>query len=285
MRYYLRIFLVFILFCSCDAIINETYHKMTMDKRRMLSAEYTQLAKRLERGSPDNMKLLEKAIRINPSNDQAHYELSIPYLYNGLFEKWNYHIDRAIDLNAQAWQGMRGYYKLLYLKDFGSALFDLDATDTLTIEQTDYAHNMSMDYLRGLCYLGLKNYDKSKEYFQIFVDKETVAVGEKFVDENAFLYLGILDAGKGFHQEAINYFDRAIKFEEGLADVYYHKAKCLVRLNRIQEAKEQIGIAKLKFSEGYYLRGYMYRAQEQIYSNDIETLEQLIYKAIAENQI
>ncbi|NNF21025.1 MAG: hypothetical protein HKN67_03720, partial [Saprospiraceae bacterium] len=64
---------------------NETYHHMSPDERRTLSADYTQLAKRLERGSSQNMRLLEKAIRINPSNDLAHYELSIPYLHNGMY--------------------------------------------------------------------------------------------------------------------------------------------------------------------------------------------------------
>ena len=63
---------------------------MTPDQRRKLSSEYTQLAKKLESGSSKHMRLLEKAVRINNTNDQAHFELSLPYLYNGIYDKWDY---------------------------------------------------------------------------------------------------------------------------------------------------------------------------------------------------
>lgn len=249
---------------------------MTPDERRKLSADYTQLAKRLERGSPQNMRLLEKAIRINPSNDLAHYELSIPYLNSGLYEKWNVHISRAIELNPQAWQGWRGYYKLFYLRDYGGALVDLDATDTLTVNQTDYAQNMSVDYLRGLSYLGLNNLVKAQEYFNLYIENERESVGEKFINENAFLYLGIIENKKANYDEAIQYFERATQFEQGLADVYYHKAKALMHLKMPGEARAQLNIAREKYEEEKFLRGYMYEMPEQIYHSSLVILEKKI---------
>ncbi|NNK89577.1 MAG: hypothetical protein HKO89_03135 [Saprospiraceae bacterium] len=253
---------------------------MSPDERRTLSADYTQLAKRLERGSSQNMRLLEKAIRINPSNDLAHYELSIPYLHNGMYEKWNNHITQAVELNPQAWQGWRGYSKLFFLRDYGGALVDLDATDTLTVDKTDYAQNMSVDYLRALCYLGLNNLEKSREYFMIYTEKEEASVGEKFVNENAFLYLAIIELMDEKPGTALEYLNRAVKFEEGLADMYFHKARALYKLNFVKEARESFEKAKALFDEGRYLRGYRYEAIEQIYESDFQRLKDKLFSEV-----
>jgi tetratricopeptide (TPR) repeat protein len=89
-----------------------------------------------------------------------------------------------------AWQAWRGYDRLFYFRDYAGALFDLDATDTLTWDQVDYPQNISVDYLRGLCYMGLKDYDRAIEYFKKFAEDEATKVGEEFIDEAVFLYLG-----------------------------------------------------------------------------------------------
>jgi len=261
------------LFCQCDHLSNETYHKMSPNERRELSADYTQLAKKLELGSPKNMRLLEKAIKINPKNDLAFLELSMPYLYRGLIHEWSIYIDEAIRLNPQAWQGWRGYYKLFYFRDYGGALFDLDATDTLTVNQTDYAQNMSVDYLRGLCYLGLKNLDKAEEYFKIFIDKETEENGAEFVDENAFLYLGIIKNYRKDYDQAIKHFERALRYETGIADVHFHQARSFFEIGENNRAQKELEKAKLLLEEKKQLRGFQYEAIEQIYQSDITNLE------------
>jgi tetratricopeptide (TPR) repeat protein len=267
-------FLVGILILSgCDMISNETYHKLSINERRKLSADYTQLAMRLEMGSPKNMRLLEKAIRINPKNDLAYHELSIPYLYRGMLKEWAEYSNTAIKLNPQAWQGWRGYYKLFYFRDYGGALFDLDATDTLTVDQTDYASNMSVDYMRGLCYLGLKNFDKAEEYFNIYIEKETAENGAAYVDENAFLYLGIIKNYRKDYMAAVQQFERALLYETGIADVHYHKARALYAMGQNQEAEIDLEKAKTLMQEQKYLRGYFYEALEQIYESDIKRLE------------
>lgn len=276
--------MVFFVLSSCDYVSNETYHKMSPDERRARSAEYTQLAKRIELGSSENMRLLEKALRINPSNDQAHFDLSLPYLYNGIYDKYHEHISKAIELNPQAWQGFRGYHKLFYLRDFGGALVDLDATDSLTIDQTDFAQNMSVDYMRAICYYGLSNLEKSKEYFEIFIEKERSAVGESFIDENAFLFLGMIENKKGDYDQALNYFDRAVKYENGQADVHYHRAYSLQMLDNLDEAQREIEKAKSLYEEGKYLRGYNYETIGQIYLSDILNREEDIINHDKESQ-
>jgi tetratricopeptide (TPR) repeat protein len=220
--------------------------------------------------------LLEKAIRINAKNDLAWRELSIPYLYAGLLEEWNRYSDKAVQLNPEAWQGWRGYNRLYFFRDYAGALFDLDATDTLTKNQIDYPQNISVDYLRGLCYMGLKDYRKSIEYFEKFVDDESIKLDPPFVEETAFLYMGIIANREGRFQDAITLFERGLMYEEGYADFNFHMAESFCFLGDVQNATKQIEIAKIKFNDNKYMRRYQGEAIEQIYLSDIDALDEQI---------
>ncbi len=274
LRFCLSIILVCIALQSCVKLSNERYNRLTIDERRALSAEYTQLAKRLEMGSAKNMQLLDKAVRINPKNDLAWRELSLPYLYAGMYEEWNQHIVKAIELNAQAWQAWRGYDRLFFFRDYAGALFDLDASDTLTRNQVDYPQNISVDYLRGLCYFGLKDYDKSVEYFQSFVQDETIKLGEGYLDESVFIYLGLIAIRQNKLKTAIGYFQRGNKFEESFADFNFHLAKVYCILDETELAQKELDIARNKFEDNNRLRGYRFEAIEQIYLSDIDALQE-----------
>ena len=284
MKLFFLSILTILLLSGCDKLSNETFHHMTPDQRRKLSSEYTQLAKKLESGSSKHMRLLEKAVRVNNTNDQAHFELSLPYLYNGIYDKWNYHISRATELNPQAWQGWRGYYKLFYLKDYGSALFDLDATDTLTIDQTDYAQNMSVDYMRGLCYLGLENFEKAREYLNLYIEKEGDEVGRKFIDESAFLYLAIMAFEESKYELALENIEESIKYEEGQSDMYYYKARALIELDRKDEAEKALMKADSLYEEGQYMRGYYYEMPRQLYKKKLDDLAKQISEQADQNE-
>lgn len=277
LKYCLSIFIVAILFCSCFELSNETFYHLTWDERKKLSIEYTHLAKLLERGSPENMRLLEKAVIVDPKNDLAWRELSLPYLYAGMIKDWNENMSKAVELNAEEWQAWRGYQKLYFFRDYSGALFDLDATDTLTRNQVDYPQNISVDYLRGLCYLGLKQYDKSTEYFQKYIKDESQKVGEKYVDETAFLYLGIVANYQEDYETAIGYFNRAIAYESGPADIDYHKASAMLKLGEIDKAQELLLNAKKKFKDDERLKAFFYEAIEELYIQDIRTLEARLY--------
>lgn len=266
---------------SCYKLSDGSFRQLGENERRRLSADYTQLAKRLESGSPRNMMILEKAVRIDPRNDLAWRELSLPYLNAGMYSEWSQYIERAIRLNPQAWQAWRGYDRLFYFRDYSGALFDLDATDTLTRNQVDYPQNISVDYLRGLCYFGLKDYSKSTEYFEKFIQDETQKLGESYVDESAFLYLGLIALERGRWESARAYFERGLKFEESFADFNFYLAQIACLRDEPEEARAQLDRARDKFNDGNYLRAYRYEAIGQLYPSDFKMLEEQINYAIA----
>lgn len=279
-KYFLSLLFIIIL-TSCYKFSDETFRHLSVNERRSLSAEYTQLAKRLESGSPRSMMILEKAIRINPKNDLAWRELSLPYLNAGLYKEWHTHIDKAIELNPEAWQAWRGYDRLFYFRDYSGALFDLDATDTLTRNQVDYPQNISVDYLRGLCYFGLKDYNKSIEYFNKFIIDETEKLGEAYVEEAAFLYLGLISMENGKWEEARAHFQRGLKFEDSFADFNFHLARIFCLEDNPLEAAGQLEIARNKFEDGNYLRAYRYEAICQLYKSDFDALDEQINYSLA----
>lgn len=273
-KYYLNLGVVLLMFCSCDRLSNERYNHLSIDERRALSAEYTQLAKRLEIGSPDNMEILEKAIRINPKNDLAWRELSLPYLYSGMYEEWSGYIEKAIELNPEAWQAWRGFDRLFYFRDYAGALFDLDASDTLTRNQVDYPQNISVDYLRGLCYFGLNDHVKSIEYFERYIEDEGEKVGEAYIDESVFLYLGLIYERTGNYGKAFEMFERGLKFEDSYADFNFHMARLFCYEDKLEEALQQFEIARKKYEDNNRHRAYRYEAIMQLYASDLDNLEE-----------
>ncbi len=276
-KYFLSVAMLSIVaLTSCVKLSNESFRHLSIDERRSLSAEYTQLAKRLESGSPKNMQLLDKAVRINPQNDLAWRELALPYLYAGMFEEWHKYISKAIELNPEAWQAWRGYDRLFYFRDYAGALFDLDATDTLTRGQVDYPQNISVDYLRGLCYMGMKDYNYAIEYFEKHIVEESEKVGDAYVDEAVFLYMGLIKIEQGLLQEALKQFDRGQKYEDSFADFHFHRARIYCILDEAEKAKEELELAKQKFADENRLRGYRYEAIGQLYRSDYELLEEQI---------
>lgn len=276
LKYCLSLCVAICILSSCDNLSNETYYHMSDEERKTKSLDYTALAGLLERGSPKSMRLLEKAVRLDPNNDRAWRELSLPYLYAGLIEEWNKNITKAIEVNPQAWQSWRAHDRMYYFRDYAGALFDLDATDTLTKNQVDYAQNTSVDFLRGVCYLGMHDYPKSEEYFNIYIEDEQAKVGDKFVDETAFLYLGIIALYKDNYSQAIEYLKRGIKYEEGYADYHYHLARAYCFLGDIKQASSEIEIALKKFDDNNHLRGFRYESVEQIYRAQIVNLSESI---------
>lgn len=265
--------IVIIFMTSCDRLSKETYHKLSEHEKRKLASNYLSLGNLLEDGSPKKMRLLEKAARIDPRNELVWKEMAGPYLIRGKYKEWNEYYEKAIELNPEAWQAWRGHSKLFYFKDYGGALFDFDATDTLTVDKTDYVGVTTVDYLRGLCYYGLKNYNKSKEYFDKYLKIENAKEGTKEIDATAHVYLGLIANYYQDYKLAIETMEEGIKVNDELADLHYHKAYAHFMKGEIESAAADLQRAKDLFEEDKYHKNRFYEVIEQIYKRDLTELE------------
>jgi hypothetical protein len=250
---------------------------LSLNARKKLSVELlNQGENQYPQGSPDNMNLIEMAIEADPKNSAALRELSVPYLKRGLPHEWKPLFDKAVDVDPVSWQGWRGYLKLFFYRDYEGAIQDLNATDTLTPNFTDYPQSMSVDYLRGLAHLGLKNYPAAKTWMSKYINEVTANLGEPWVDVNAFLYRGLINEHLDENDSAFQDLVTHLKYYNNSADGHYHLARIELKKGNIAAANDHAANALPLFKKGYYMSVNYVETFEQIYLSDIENLQKKI---------
>ncbi|PTX64143.1 hypothetical protein C8N46_101754 [Kordia periserrulae] len=226
-KYFLSLAIVLCLF-SCEDEIDRK--KRALDSFHYGMQHY--------QGTEESINAFARAVELDPTHAESWRELSIPFLKRGMPHLWKPYIDKAVELDPITWQGYRGYNYLWFYRDYKSAIADFDATDTLTPNFTDAPQGHSVDYWRGIAYLGLKEYDNCIAYFDKHIQKETEETGEDWVEHEAFLYRGIAHYEKNktqFHsiynpkifEAALNDFNTILKYNSDFADANYYKALTL----------------------------------------------------------
>jgi tetratricopeptide (TPR) repeat protein len=224
-------------------------------------------------GSVESMQKLEEAIAIDPNNCDALRELSVAYLKRGLPHKWKPQYDKAVACHPEIWQPWRGYLYLWFYRDYKKALADFDASDILTPNFIDQPQGHSVDYWRGIAYLGLKDYENALLYFNKFIDTETKEWGEDVVEVTGFLYRGIVYYNTGNFKMASEDFDRVLKYNLGRsADAKYYKA-LILKSEKNNEALQLVISAIEDFNDGYFNQRDYVETICQIYLEDLQLLK------------
>jgi tetratricopeptide (TPR) repeat protein len=256
---------------------SDNFKDYSLSDRKRMSVEYLENGeKNFRQGSPENMELIEIAIKLDPNNAAAWRELSVPYLKRGMPHEWKPLFDKAVEIDPIAWQGWRGYLKLFFYRDYVSAIKDFNATDTLTPNFTDYPQSMSVDYLRGLAYLQLDDKQKALDYFTKYIDEVTAKSGEDWVDVDAFIHRAIVFIKLSELEKAKLDLEKCLKYYSSSSDSYYHLSEINYQLNNKEIAKEQIMEAKRLYKKGYYMHRPYVETFGQIELSDIEEMERKI---------
>jgi tetratricopeptide (TPR) repeat protein len=220
------------------------------------------------------MLTLEKAIEIDPYNCDAIRELSVAYLKRGIPHKWKQQFDKAVECDPKMWQPYRGYLYLSFYRDYKKAIADFNASETLTPNFIDAPQGQSVDYWRGMAYLGLKDYKNSLAFFNKYITFETKEWGEDLVEVTAFLYRGIVSLETQNFEVALKDFDKVLFYNRGnSADAKYYKALILKDSNPF-EAKQLIESSIKDFNNGYYNQRDYVEILRQIYLEDLKRLDQ-----------
>ncbi|SHI85437.1 tetratricopeptide repeat protein [Aquimarina spongiae] len=256
---------------SCDSPLTEEEKKAKADqiingKTLLLSPHY--------QGSSKMMTLVEHAIALDPNNADARRELSIPYLKRGMPVQWKPLFDKAVALDPVNWQGWRGYLYLYFYRNYKKAIEDFDATDQLTPDFDDYPQGQSVNYMRGVAYMGLKDWDKAKLYFDTYINEQIATSGEDYADVTAFLYRGIIAYQNNEIESAIEDFLKVLQYSGNhYADAHYYLAKCFSAQNDFPKAKHHIDEAIKDFDLGYFHSRNYVEVLYQIYIQDLEGLK------------
>lgn len=227
-----------------------------------------------KQGSPEMMSLVEYTLQLDPNSADAWRELSIPYLKRGMPVQWKPYFDKAVELNADSWQGWRGYLYLYFYRNYKKAIEDFNATDSITPNFDDTPQGQSVNYMRGIAYLGLKDYTNAKKYFDTYIEDQRKGSGEAYAEVTAFLYRGMTSYFEQEYEVAQENFNKVLTYSGNhYADAHYYLAKCFYDQNQNDQAKIHIQKAIKDFELGYsHRRGYV-EVLYQIYIQDLLTLQ------------
>ncbi|MDP2687299.1 MAG: hypothetical protein Q8O62_08760 [Aequorivita sp.] len=269
-KFFLSISLLILTF-SCSEK-NKEYSALSNEERKNLSIEIFDGGSHFPQGSPKSMTRIEEAIAIDPNNCDAVRELSVAYLKRGMPHKWKKQMDQAVACNASIWQPYRGYNYLWFYRDYEKAIADFDASDTLTPNFTDAPQGHSVDYWRGIAYLGLNNYEKSINYFDKYLTQITEENGEDWAEPTAFLYRGIAYYKNSNFEKALLDFDKLLFYNnDRSADGKYFKA-LILKNEDCSTAQEFLGKAEEDFKNGYYNNRDYVETLYQLFPQDFEKL-------------
>ena len=269
----------FLAFLICSSCNENLVSKEDQEKSQRVFIE----GEKLLQGSTESMLRLEKAIEIDPYNCDAVRELSVAYLKRGLAHQWKLQFDKAVECDPILWQPYRGYLYLSFYRDYEKAIADFDASDTLTPNFTDAPQGQSVDYWRGIAYLGLKDYKNALNYFNKYIRLETDEWGEDQVEVTGFLYRGIVLFKTNNYEQALKDFDKVLYYnEDHSADAKYYKALILKASNPVK-AKQLVTSAIKDFNMGYFNQRDYVEILMQIYIDDLNVLNQELKRRLDSN--
>ena len=241
------------------------------DKRKRAEETYKD-AIFYTQGSTAFQNGIAEAVAIDPTYEPGVYELSVADLKRGLPHKWLPQYNKAVDLDPKQRVPWRGYLYLWFYRDYEKAIADFNASDSLTT-YLDYPQGHSVDFWRGIAYLGLKDYNNSIAFWDKHITKETNDTGEDWVELEAFLYLGIAHYESGNNEMALENFDKVLHYFKQSADAKYYKALICISEGQEKKASALIDDAIVDYNAGFYNnRGYV-ETLRQIYMQDLTDLK------------
>ena len=212
----------------------------------------------------------EKAIEYDQENSDAWMESSVAFNKAGDFEKGFEYLNKAVELDPKLHLGYRGWIRLRKMRDFDKALVDFDRLDSLTPNSVDAPWGEDIDFLRGECYFGKKEYQKAIKLFNRNIQNQK----EDWADVQSFVYLGLCEYELGNYEKAISEFKRALKQSEYVPESFFGMAKSYQKLGQIEKAKENILKAE---SNMLYKRDDVYNEfLNEIYMSEIQEFKQIL---------
>ncbi|WP_055446981.1 tetratricopeptide repeat protein [Lacinutrix mariniflava] len=273
LKSYLSLCCLLVLFsCKNETSLNASEKRESAEKTYKAAIQFRQGSTAFQNG-------IAEAVTIDPTYEPGVYELSVADLKRGLPHKWLPQYNKAVKMDSVTRIPWRGYLYLWFYRDYKKAIADFDASDTLTPDFIDAPQGHSVDYWRGIAYLGLNDYKNSNAYFEKHITKETKEFGEDYVDITAFLYNGISYFEAGDYEKALLNFNKQLEYSRNLsADAKYYKAQIFIAEDKNKEALETINEAIDDYNQGYNNKRAYVETLRQIYPQDLTVLKSKIEK-------
>jgi len=277
LKYYLSL-MIAISIIGCQS--NQKYYKKEFTQKEKL-----EVAEKLDnglgnrhyyQGDVGEQMLMEEMAIHNNEHPGMWRERGIPYLKRGIASGYFPNYEKCVYYDSLGWQGWRGYCTLYFYRDYERALTDFNELDIKTPNFIDHPQGTSIDYMRGICYFGLEQYQESIAYMDKHLASESKGVGYEYVYPVTFILKGLAHKKLGDLDKAQAAFELGIANNEQNADLEYYLAKLFYEKGATQKALKWLAKARESFQAGYFNSRNYVEEFKQVYLADIEDLEKMI---------
>ncbi len=175
-------------------------------------------------------------LEYDQDNSDAWMERSVSFNKAGDFNKGFEYLDKAVEIGPGKHLGYRGWIRLRKMRDYDKALIDFDRLDSLTPNVVDAPWGEDIDFLRGECHFGNKDYQNAIESFNQSVKNQ----GEDWADIHTFVYLGLCEYKLGDFEKATIEFQRALAQSDNICEAHFGLAKTYQKLGDISLVQTHI---------------------------------------------
>ncbi|NQZ75261.1 MAG: tetratricopeptide repeat protein [Ekhidna sp.] len=217
----------------------------------------------------------KEAMKMDSTDADLWREFGTARVKRAILDEMYYYYDGAVTRKPEKWAGFRGYLYLYFYRDYYRAIADFNLGDEAN-GQVDFSQGQSHDYMRGICYYGLEDYQATIDAMDKYIDKVVEEEGESWVDVYAFLYKGLALLNQEKLDDAMVEFDKVLKYYPNLSDCFYHKARIYIARGQFDLALIALETAEEKFKQGYYHQRPYVEVLDQIYLQDIMQMREQI---------
>lgn len=210
----------------------------------------------------------------NPSADVFH-TLAVQNLKNGNYSLSFKYMTQAAAMDPKENAGYFGWTLLYYYRDYRRSLHFLKIFDDFTPNFSDFPSGENIDYLYGLNYFQLNEFDSSYIHFSNYIDFETKKGMADYIDPFAFVNRGRILVKLGKPVEAVNDYNKAIQYWPECLEAYYYLAEVLILFDGKELAKPNLEIALKLYQDGKKNHDVYVEYFHEIYEEDIIRLRDL----------
>jgi tetratricopeptide (TPR) repeat protein len=220
-----------------------------------------------ERGN----KIITYAIsKIETPSAETYHAISVQNTKNGNYNVAIPALEKAIKLNPEEGTAYYGWVLLYYYHDYEKSLEILEQCDAYTPNFSDAPMGTDIHYLKGLCHMQLQHYQKAVDEFNIYIHNFATTHGEDFVDVYTFVQKGRCLTQLGQFEQAINSYNKAIKYYDNCTEAYYFMGLTQLKINEKENACNSFNTALNLIQKGHKSADTYVEYFHEIYPQQIE---------------
>lgn len=226
-------------------------------------------------------RYLDSALVLIPQHAYTWQQRSMPLLKQYKYEIGMQYLDSAVKYDAKNWIDYRAFVKCIFQKNYTGALADFDAARNMNGNSAVMDH--PYDFYSALCYLQMNRFDTAEALIRKCIDERREKLGDKWVHYVHWYYLGVVCFEQERHDEALNYFDKALVTYPRLSDAEFYKAMCLSRKNDYTAALPIIQQANADADKGYTLNEdnvfyetYPYQVKKYLFKPTLKWVQDMV---------